>query len=170
MFTAVSFGVLGANRLSKFVWPFLKELIFFYHRTNVVLNPLRKWLFFTAQQGVYYRGPCTDCSFTFQTLSITARDLMFSLSAQQSYSSLANSPAAILSVYAVQPAWLPQSVAILCAFDWLCFHTVPIPYGTHKAWIFNLNSKGGKAWWRRLYNLCMTAPYENTFHNVQFIT
>lgn len=46
--------------------------------------------------GGYYWGLCTDCSFTFQTLSITARDLMFSLS-QQSYFSLANSAAAILS-------------------------------------------------------------------------
>lgn len=67
--------------------------------TNVVQQSHKKMAVFSpAHQGVYYREPCTDCSFTFQTLSITARDLMFSLSAQQSYSSLANSPAAILSV------------------------------------------------------------------------
>lgn len=87
---------LSGEPFIKFVWPLLRELI--QPAQMQSSNPIRKWLVFLAQQGVYYRGPCTDCSFTFQTLSITARDLMFSLSAQQPYSSLANSPAAILSV------------------------------------------------------------------------
>lgn len=147
---------LGAGLSNfKFVWPPLTELI--WPIQMHFSNPIRKWLVFCAQQGVSCRGRRTSCSFTFQTLSITARDLMFSLCAQQSYSSPANSPQAILSAYAVRPAWLPQSTSILSAFASLCFHTVPVPYSTQRLNIQpqlkGRELKGSS--WRHLYHVHM---------------
>lgn len=92
-------------------------------------NPQRKYLFFffsTAQQGVYYRGQSADCSFTFQTQDYNCKGFdVFPLSAQQSYSSAANSSNSHnVCLYAAEPAWLPQSAY---AFDGVCFKTVPEP-------------------------------------------
>lgn len=126
----IFWGVGWGEAFITFARPSLKDVI--SASTNVVQRSLKKMaVFFPARQGVYYRGPCTDCSFTFQTLSITARDLMFSLSAQQSYSSPANSPAAILSLcMQYSQCGYHKALPSFYAFDWLCFHTVPVPYGT----------------------------------------
>lgn len=138
---AVNSVIWGARRLSNlFLTTALKADM---ASTNVFSNLLRKLIFSppSSQQGVYYRGPSTDCSFAFQTLTITARDLMFSLSAQQSYCSVANSPAAILSVCMQQS----HHKALLSSLPLtgVCFHIVPVPYGTHGDWKFTPNSKAG---------------------------
>ena len=89
---------------------------------------------------------------------------MFSLSAQQSYSPPANSPAAILSV-CMQYSQNGYHKALLSSVPLTGFASILCQYHTALAEPeYSTLTQRLECWWRRLYKLGITALCEHTVH------
>lgn len=87
---------------------------------------------------------------------------MFSLSAQQSYSSLANSPAAILSVW-MQYSQHGYHKALLSSVPLTGFASILCQYHTALTEPeYSTLTERQECSWNRLYKLCLTTPCENS--------